>query len=234
MLSLLARRQLVIAVLSAVTLVAAGCGGAESRKARHMAKGQTFLANGNLEKARIEFRNALQIAPTDSDVRYENGVADEKLGNVREAAQFYQGAIDTNADNVGARASLGRLYVLSGAPDRALETVKPSLEKHPDDAALLTVRAAARAQLKDADGALKDAERAVQLAPNSEDAVATLAGIYKAAGQSDKSRALLEDAVKRMPQTVDLRLALAQLYASQGQEPQVEALLIDLVRLKPN
>ncbi len=89
--SLLARRQLVIAVLSAVTLVAAGCGGAESRKARHMAKGQTFLAKGNLEKARIEFRNALQIAPTDSEVRYENGVVDEKLGNVREAAQFYQG-----------------------------------------------------------------------------------------------------------------------------------------------
>ena len=159
MLSLLARRQLVIAVLSAVTLVAAGCGGAESRKARHMAKGQTFLAKGNVEKARIEFRNALQIAPNDSEVRYENGVADEKLGNVREAAQFYQGAIDTNADNVGARASLGRLYVLSGVPDKALATVKPSLDKHPDDAALLTVRAAARAQLKDPDGALKDAEK---------------------------------------------------------------------------
>jgi tetratricopeptide (TPR) repeat protein len=231
---LLARRQLVIAVLSAVTLVAAGCGGAESRKARHMAKGQTFLAKGNVEKARVEFRNALQIAPTDSEVRYENGVADEKLGNVREAAQFYQGAIDTNADNVGARASLGRLYVLSGVADRALATVQPSLDKHPDDAALLTVRAAARAQLKDADGALKDAERAVQLAPNSEDAVATLAGIDKSAGQIDKARALLEDAVKRIPQTVDLRLALAQLYASQGQEPQVEALLIDLVRLKPS
>jgi tetratricopeptide (TPR) repeat protein len=231
--SLLARRQLVIAVLSVVALVTAGCGGAESRKARHMAKGQTFLANGNLEKARIEFRNALQIAPTDSEVRYENGVADEKLGNVREAAQFYQGAIDTNVDNVSARASLGRLYVLSGVPDKAIETVKPSLDKHPDDAALLTVRAAARAQLKDADGALRDAQRAEQLAPNSEDAVATLAGIYKSAGQIDQSRALLEDAVKRMPQTVDLRLALAQLYASQGQEPQVEALLIDLVRLKP-
>ena len=143
--------------------------------------------------------NALQIVPTDSEVRYENGVVDEKLGNVREAAQFYQAAIDTNADNAAARASLGRLFVLTGAPDKALAAVKPSLDKHPDDAALLTVRAAARAQLKDTDGALKDAERAVQLAPNSEDAVATLAGIYKSAGQLDKSRALLEDAVSECP-----------------------------------
>ncbi len=58
--------------------------GAESRKARHLAKGQAFLVDGNFEKARVEFRNALQIAPNDSEARYENGVVDEKLGNPRE------------------------------------------------------------------------------------------------------------------------------------------------------
>jgi tetratricopeptide (TPR) repeat protein len=225
--------RLLVAVVSVAVLLA-GCGGAETRKARHLAKGQTFLAQGNFEKARVEFRNALQIAPNDSDARYENGVADEKLGNAREAAQFYQGAIDSNVDNVRARTSLARLFVLSGAPDRALETLKPSLERHPDDAGLLTVRAAARSQLKDPGGALQDAERAVQLAPDSEDAVATLAGITKSAGQTDRAQKLLEDAVKRLPATVDLRLALAQLYASQGQQPQVEALLIELVKLKPD
>src|SRR5580692_9645223 len=97
--------------LLVVTLLVAGCGGAESRKAKHLEKGQTFLAAGNFEKARVEFRNALQIAPTDSETRYEVGVVDEKLGNIREAAQFYQGALDANADNVMARAKLGRLYL---------------------------------------------------------------------------------------------------------------------------
>src|SRR3984957_6841287 len=113
-----------------VTVAAAGCGGAESRKAKHLEKGQTFLAAGNFEKARVEFRNALQIAPTDSEARYEVGVVDEKLGNIREAAQFYQGALDANADNVMARAKLGRLYLLSGAPEQALATVKPGFDKH--------------------------------------------------------------------------------------------------------
>src|SRR5580692_12429255 len=97
--------------LLVVTLLVAGCGGAESRKAKHLEKGQTFLAAGNLEKARVEFRNALQIQPTDSEARYENGVVAEKLGNFREAAQFYQGAIDVNADNVPARVGLGRVYL---------------------------------------------------------------------------------------------------------------------------
>jgi len=214
-------------------LVLVGCGGAETRKARHLEKGHAYYAAANFEKARVEFRNALQIAPNDSEARYQNGLVDEKLGNPREAAQFYQGAIDVDADNVHARAALGRLYLFGGAPDRALEVIKPSLIQHPDDAGLLTVRAAARVQLKDIDEARKDAERAAQLAPDSEDAVAVLAGIYNAKDEPEKARAVLESAIKRIPATVDLRIALAQLYASLNQVPQVEALLVDLVRLYP-
>jgi tetratricopeptide (TPR) repeat protein len=229
--SVRSRWLLIFPVFAAVIL--GGCGGAQARKARHLEKGEAFYAAHNYEKARVEFRNALQIAPNDSEARYRNGVVDEKLGNPREAAQFYQGAIDSNADNIDARAALGRLFLLSGTPERALETIKPSLAQHADDGRLLTVRAAARAQLKDLDGALQDGERAVQLAPDSEDAVAVLAGIYKSRGDNDKARDLLENAVKRFPNTVDLRLVLAQLYLSLDQGPKAEQLLLDLVRLNP-
>jgi tetratricopeptide (TPR) repeat protein len=132
-------RRMWLPVVFLAALVA-GCGGGESRKARHLEKGQTFMAAGNFEKARVEFRNALQIAPNDSEVRFENGVIDEKLGNQREAAQFYQGAIEVGADNVRARVALARLYLLGGAPNQALETINPALLKHPDDAGLLTMR----------------------------------------------------------------------------------------------
>jgi tetratricopeptide (TPR) repeat protein len=220
-------------VLCLSSVVIAGCGGAQSRKAKHLDKGNRFLAAGNFEKARVEFRNALQIAPTDGEARYENGVVDEKLGNPREAAQFYQGAIDVDKDSMRARAALGRLYLFSGAPDKALQTIDPGLAKHPDDAELLAVRAAARVQQKDAAGALTDAERAVQLAPTSENAVSVLAGIYRSQGNSDKAIALLEGAVKRIHATVDLRIVLAQLYANTKQEANAEAVLIDLVHLNP-
>ena len=94
-------------------LVLAGCGGAEARKARHLEKGQAFFAANNYEKARVEFRNALQIAPNDSEARYENGLVDEKLGNAREAAQFYQGAIDVEKDE-GFRRCLEHLFQYTG------------------------------------------------------------------------------------------------------------------------
>jgi predicted Zn-dependent protease len=227
------KSRLLLCATCFAALVLVGCGGAEARKARHLEKGQAFFAADNFDKARVEFRNALQIAPNDSEARYENGLVDEKLGNPREAAQFYQGAIDVNADNVPARTALGRLYLFSGAADKALDVIKPGLLKHPEDAGLLTVRAAAQVQLKDSDGALQDAQHAVQLAPTSEDAVAVLAGIYKSREEPEKARALLEDSIKRIPNTVDLRLALAQIYSGLGKEPEVEALLIELTRLKP-
>jgi len=226
--------RLWLATTCVATLLLSACGGAQERKAHHLEKGQSYLLAGNYEKARVEFRNALQIVPTDSQARYENGVADEKLGNPREAAQFYQGAIDSNKDNVDARASLGRLYLLSGAPEKALEIINPSFTAHPDDARLLTVRAAARIQMKDSNGALQDARRAVELAPNSEDAVAVLAGIYKSQGQNDKAEAALLGAIKLIPNSVDLRLALAQLYSSAGHDSQVETILVDLVHQKPD
>src|ERR1700689_2777281 len=146
-------RRLLLCACCFAALALVGCGGAQARKARH------------LEKGRVEFRNALQIAPNDSEARYQNGLVDEKLGNPREAAQFFQGAIDVDADNVRAGAALARLSLFGGAPERALETIGPSLAKHPDDGSLLTVRAAARVQLKDTDEALQDAQRSVQLAP---------------------------------------------------------------------
>src|ERR1700730_3197972 len=159
-----------VIALGLTVLSAAGCGGAENRKAKHLEKGQTYLANGNFEKARVEFQNALQIAPKDVAARFDMGIVDEKLNNSREAAQFYQGTIDLDSQHVGARTKLARLYLFSGAPDRALDLIGPAMQTHPDDPELLTVRAAARMQQKDLAGAQADAERAVQLAPTNEDA----------------------------------------------------------------
>lgn len=226
-------RNIAVIVLGFSTLVLAACGGAQARKIKHLEKGHAFLAAGNFEKARVEFQNALQIAPTDPEARFENGVVDEKLGRVREAGQFYQATIDVSPDHVGARTGLGRLYLFAGASDKTLELIKPALEKHPDDPELLTLRAAAHVQKKEVAEGQIDAERAVQLDPASEDAVSALAGIYVSEKSADKAQALLEGAIKRIPSTVSLRLALAQVYVGQNRVADAERVLIEIIGLQP-
>jgi Tfp pilus assembly protein PilF len=228
------RRSISLLILTTtLCALAAGCGGAQARKVRHLEKGEAFLAAGNLDKARIEIQNALQIDPKDAQARYDMGVIDEKRGDPRAAAQAYQGAIELNPDLVAARVKLARLYLFSAGAEQALDLIKPAIIKHPDDPALLTVRAAARIQQKDASGALADGERAVALAPTNEDAVSVLAGIYKSQGDATKAEALLEKTLQAVPGSIDLRLVLAQLYAQESRPADVEAQLLKIFELAP-
>ncbi len=170
------------ALVTATLLVA--CGGAAARKAGYLAKGQEYLAAHDFEKARLEFRNALQLDPNDAEASFLAGEASEHLGNLREAAQMFQTAIQVNPKHLGARAQLAKIYVYAGAPDKAMETLEPGFAIAANDADLLTARGSARLKLDDKSGARTDAENAVRIAPGNEDAVALLAMIYNEASES--------------------------------------------------
>jgi tetratricopeptide (TPR) repeat protein len=199
-----------------------------------MERGNQYLAQGNLDKASVEFRNALQIMPRSPDALYLNGQLAERRGNFRAAVGLYQAALDAAPDNVSACASLARVLVMGGAPDRGLALVEPALARHPDDPELLTARAAARVQLKNEGGARADAERAVQIAPANEYAIALLAGIYRRAGDNDRAIALLGRSVAHAPTSIDLRRVLASLYLAAGRTGEAEAALQEIVRRRPS
>jgi tetratricopeptide (TPR) repeat protein len=222
-------RLFCIGVLTALV----ACGGAKSRFENHMQRGEQYLAAGVLDKASVEFRNALQIQPRDARARYLNGRVAEKRGDMREALGSYQGALDVDPDYVDAQAALGRLLAFGGASERALKVIEPGLAKHPDDARLLVVRAAARFQLKDLPGALTDAEHAARVAPGDEDSIALLASLYQSQGDMPRAIALVAAAVARRPEAVDLRQVLAAMYLSSAQDAKAEEQLTKIVALVP-
>ena len=221
----------ILAVL--VAIVVSGCGGAHSRYTSHLERGKQYLAQENLDKAGVEFRNALQIEPKDADALYFNGRVADLRRNVREAVGLYQAAIDSRPDFESARASLGKLLVLVGATKRALETVEPGLTQHPDNADLLAVRAVVRHQMKDDAAARADAERAVQIAPTNENAISALAALYGDAGERDRAISLVSGAVGRVPSSADLRGILANLYLAAGQPDRAEEQMRAVITLKP-
>jgi tetratricopeptide (TPR) repeat protein len=211
----------------------AGCGGARSRYLSHMHRGEQYLAAGEIDKASVEFRNALQIEPRAARALYLNGRVEERRGNLRDALGSYQAAIDADPDQTAARAAAGRMLVLSGAAPRALALISPGLARHGNDARLLTVRGAARAQLNDLDGALADAQGAVRLAPDDADAIALLAALYQRRGETARAVDLVVAAVTRQPTAIDLRQILAGLYLAAGQDGRSEEQLKQIVALAP-
>jgi len=226
-------RVALVSILGALTL--AGCGGAQGRREQFLERGRQYLAQGRYNEARVEFRNALQIAPNDPEARLENGIVAEDLAAYQGAAQFYQGALDVAPDNLDARRRLARLLFLGGRFDMALDAVKPGLAKHPDDSELLAIRAAVRSRTQpDAPEAVIDAERAVQLDPHNPEAVEILESIYGRQHRSDDALKVLQRGVADNPKAVSLRLALAQRYDAAQQPEQAARLLNEIIVLRPD
>jgi tetratricopeptide (TPR) repeat protein len=220
------------AALVVATLVVA-CGGAQARKTAYMAKGREYYAAHNFERARLEFRNAIQLDPNNAEASFLAGQAAERLGNIREAAQMYQDAIQSDGKHLAARAELSKLYVFSGAPDKAMELIAPGIAIAPNDPDLLTSRSLARQQLGDKAGARADGEKAVQLAPANERAIVQLASIYSEAGETGQAINLAGKAVQAPGSSANLHLVLAQLYLNAGRHPEAVLALQRVVAIEP-
>jgi tetratricopeptide (TPR) repeat protein len=226
-------RRLTRVALLAITCFLASCGSSQSRYQGYVDSGRHFLASGNLDKASVEFRNALQIEPHGAEALYLNGRVAEQRGNLREAVGYYQSALDVSPNDTRARAGLAKSFVLVGAPQRALDVIGPGLIDHPDDPDLLAARAAALHGIRDDVEARRDAERAVQAAPNNEDAIAVLAAILLKSGDAERAITLVHDAVGRIPGSIALRGVLASLYVTAGQESNAEEQMRQIIRLGP-
>ncbi len=220
-------------LLLSAALLATGCSGAEDRLARYQERGQQFFAEGNFDKARVEFSNVLQIDPKNAQARFMAGRIAEKQGNPRDAVGHYQAAIDSDPNLAEARAALGRIFLFGGLPDRALELVETGLAVTPDNPQLLTVRGAAKGQLGDKTGALADAEAAFKAAPADEYVIALLASLYRQNGQLDRAIDVLHTGVAQLPLNVDLRVILADLEYQQKNLVAAEEQLRKTVELQP-
>jgi tetratricopeptide (TPR) repeat protein len=221
------------ALVIGCTLLAAGCGGAQSRLASHMHRGREYYSQGNYPKANLEFRNAMQIAPRDPDARVMAGHTAERLGQYSNAVSLYQSVVDATPANVEARISLARLLILAGASKQAMDTIKPAIQQHPDDAQLLTLQAAAKLGLGDEAAAQADVDRALVLQPANEDAVALRAGIYRRKGDISGATGLVLAAVQKAPSSIPLREMLASLYATGNEPAKAEEQLRKLVEMNP-
>jgi tetratricopeptide (TPR) repeat protein len=198
-----------------------------------MERGEQYLAEGNYDKARIEFSNALQIQPSDADARYLSALTAEKAGDLRAATQGYQATLTVDETHPLAVAAFARLLVFSGLPEQALEAVEKSLVVHPEHIELLAIRGAARLALRREQEAFDDVSAVLAKDPDHEYAVALLAGIYRTRGEPQRAIDLLTGTLGRKPDRLDLRIVLTQLYVDTADNAKAEEELKRIVTERP-
>ncbi len=225
--------KLLLSITFIATLVA--CGGAEERKAAYMEKAKTSIKAGDLDKARIELKNVLQIDPKYSEAYYQIGIVHERLKDYPKAFANYKKAEEFNPDHLENQVRLGRFYLhLIKDSEKAQEKIDFVLSKEPDNTEGLLLKAGMLLNKKKEAEAISIANAIVVKEPGHADSVIFLATIYLSKNQISEAISILDGSLKSNENDVQLNKLLALAYTKNKDYPLAEKIYLKLLEINPD
>lgn len=224
-------RNIVVAFV--VALVAAGCGGAEKREAKYIERGKALFEQGNLVKAEIEFKNALQINPRGVEARYHMGLIAEREGDLKKAYSAFRAVASEQPDHFGAHLKLAQLYTVAQQIEDAEKEARIAAELEPDDPDLLSVQGKIAYSREDYAEARRLADAALAVDPRHEGAHLLLGQVLRTTGARDEALQQSDHAIELIPDTVAIRLFKAGLHLERDELDEVRAVYERLFELEP-
>lgn len=225
-------KQLILPSLVSFALLA-GCDGAEDRKASYINQAQESLENKDYEKAKLGYKNAIQIAPKDIDARLGLAKTMAAAQDWRGAAGQYTGVLELDSEHREARLELGKLFLLARATNEAKEHADFLLSKDKEDLEALTLHAGVLAQSNDTEAALNTLKTVHEKAPENLDSAVLYSSLLSNSGRFDDAIAVINRTRKSVSENVDLLSILASIHMQQGNKEQALEQLNKIVELSP-
>lgn len=128
------------AALGKLIKLAPQCSIDEETYAVAMASALCYTAEQNYEEAIRQYNKAVVLHPT-SELAATIGSCQQRLGQLKQAKDSYEFALELDPANADARSSLATAYVASGHYDTALEHAMKALEQNEKHASSLATAA---------------------------------------------------------------------------------------------
>jgi len=212
-----------VGVLGLAGLLLAGCSNPERDKARHLERGDQYVAEKQDAFAVVEYGSAIRIDPLFGEAHRKLAETYERMGNLRAAFPAYIRAADALPDNRDLQLKAAGLLLRAGRFDDAKARVVALLAKNPDDVDALLLHASALAALRDPASAIAEIEEALKISPDSSQAYLSLGTFRMQGGEAKEAEAAFRRAVALEPAGVAPKLALANFLWAAGRVPEAEA-----------
>lgn len=224
-----------IFILAFFSVALVACGGAEERKAVYLEKAKVSMAAGDLNKARIELKNVLQIDPKDANAYYQLGNVYEQQKKYRKAFTNYLKSSELDPDLLENQARLGRFYLLlANDLDKAQEKIDFILLKEPDNIEGLLLKAAMRLKKGDMKQAIDIAKVIVSREPGHIDGVTFLASLYLKEKKNKDAIEILDVALKSNHNNESLNRLLAVILMEDKEFDRAESIYKDFLERNPD
>jgi tetratricopeptide (TPR) repeat protein len=193
-------KRIVILLLGLTALVTlSGCTSPEEKAAQHLVNGEAFLEENKPQKARIEFKSALQLNQNLPAAWYGLARIHERRQQWDQAYGILTKLRNNNPRYMNGRILLATLLLAANQIDEALEDARDIVELAPDDARAHAISAAVQFRLNDLAAARQAVDQALQLDPQNEDAILVRARILIAEKKYKEALALLDEMLATRP-----------------------------------
>lgn len=214
-------------------VVVSGCQTMEQKRDNFMQQGQALYDKGDFVRARLQFKNALQIDPKFAPALLWLAKTEMKLENFRGAFGNLNQAVELDPKLAEARILLGRIYLGGKKFDEAQTHINEALQIDPQNTDALLVKATmALLQGKSAE-AKSQLQEIKQLDPKKFEVYLLTAQIEASEKNLAGAAQTLEEGLKAIPDKKELYLARATLADAQGQAAEAEKYLHEAVKLEP-
>jgi protein O-mannosyl-transferase len=161
--------------------------------------GVAFVQKGQVGKALVEYRKALETKPDYAEAYKNLGVAFFQMGQPDDAIEQYQRALEFQPNDAEIYNKMAMVFAQKGESDTAIEEYRKALEIRPNYAEAYNNLGIAFFQTGQTDEAIKQYQRALEIDPGDAEAHNNLAVVLVRVGRESEAIGHYQRAVEIKP-----------------------------------
>jgi tetratricopeptide (TPR) repeat protein len=216
------------------TFALSACDSKEERKTKYLQQGEHYVEAKNYDKARVSFKNVLQIDPNDIGGLFESGKLFIAQKDYRNAFIYLSKVIELKPDHFDANVEMARLYLMGEDLEKSAAFTDSADKIKPNDVKVLVLKSSLATRKNNISEAIELARRALAADAKSEDATVLLVNAHLQTNNTADAQTLLNTAIKDHPESTTLLSLLASLYQIKNEPENVWQTLRKIVALEPD
>jgi Flp pilus assembly protein TadD len=210
----------------------AGCGTPEERAKGYYESALALIAKKDDVGAHAELFKALKYRTDKIEIWRALADIDERAKS-QALFQDLRRIVELDPNDLDARLKLARIMVAGGAADAALKVIDAANEEDKPNANLHAIKAIILARTNDPAGAVREAQRSIEIDPNNVDAESILASKKIADGDPIGALSVLDALHPEQKDETRIAMQKIQILAKKGDLAKAEALLREVISKNP-